>query len=86
MNYDALLHAKLCASLHVFLRYSTTLIVRRGSPFVPRVGDLIVHNDERYVVEVVEWCLDSDAAPDRACRVNIEVTPASAQGATGGVP
>jgi len=39
----------------------------------PAVGERCVFNDIRYVVSVVEWCLDDDASNLGGTRVNIEL-------------
>lgn len=56
-----------------FIRYKDKQIAFRRIQQVPRVGDVCVFHEKRYLVERVEWCLDSDAT-DIGTKVNIELT------------
>ena len=45
----------------------------RGMDAVPRVGDMVVFSDTRFVVESVEWCMDAEVC-ELGMRVNIELS------------
>lgn len=64
------------AAVHFFIRYTDKQFAHRRMFMVPRVGDLCVFDEVRYRVEVVEWCLDTDAT-EVGVRVNVELVPNS---------
>lgn len=70
MNLELL---KSSASVYFFLRHKDGRFAVRTMYMVPRVGDLCVFNEVRYRVEVVGWCLDTDATEIGVPRVNIEL-------------
>lgn len=72
MNLELL---KISASVNFFIRYKDGLFAIRTMYMVPRVGDLCVFNEVRYRVEVVEWCLDTDATEIGVPRLNVELVP-----------
>ena len=71
MDYDGFLHS---AGVHFFIRHTERQFAYRRMFLVPRIGDLCVFEDVRYLVEVVEWCLDKDAT-EIGTRVNVELVP-----------
>ena len=71
MDYDSLRRS---ASVNFFIRHKAGQFATRRMYMVPCVGDLCVFDEVRYLVEVVEWCLDTDAT-EIGVRVNVELVP-----------
>lgn len=50
------------------------LFDRRILSQVPRVGDVLIFKDKRYIIHMLEWCLDEDATNNEyQALVNIEL-------------
>lgn len=62
-------------SVNFFIRFENPKFAYRPMDQVPRIGDKCVFDDKRYVVSVVEWCMDLDASSVGNQRVNIELEP-----------
>lgn len=60
-------------SVNFFKRFSDDRIAYRSMHAVPRIGDKCVFEDKRYLVAIVEWCMDLDATTFGAQRINIEL-------------
>ncbi len=61
-------------SANFFIRFNDGQFAFRSLSQCPAIGERCVFGDKRFVVAVVEWCLDLDASNHAATtRVNIEL-------------